>query len=172
MKKNLAILMLIVTISAIAKPPIKTKKADEATEKWRYEIECVGVGTNGTYLIKVWSFSKNANVAIEQAKKNAIHGIIFKGVVGGGQSRCATQKPMAASLNVEAEKATFFDRFFGDGGEYMKYVNVTSSGNIAATDRLKVGKEYKIGVVVSVMKEELRAYLESQGIIRGLNSGF
>ena len=48
------------------------KKADKDTEEWRYEIEVVQTGTQGTYLIKVWSYSKKADVAIEQAKKNAV----------------------------------------------------------------------------------------------------
>ncbi len=60
-------------------------KAEVATREWRYEIECVGTGADGTYLIKVWSYSKKANVAVEQVKKNAVHGIVFKGFNGGGQ---------------------------------------------------------------------------------------
>ena len=34
------------------------KKADKETAEWRYEIEAVGTGTQGTYQIKVWSYSK------------------------------------------------------------------------------------------------------------------
>jgi len=45
------------------------KKADNETVEWRYEIEAVGIGTQGTYQIKVWSYSKNPETAIEQAKK-------------------------------------------------------------------------------------------------------
>ena len=45
------------------------KKADKDTKNWRYEIEGVGEGKEGTYLIKVWTYSKKSNVAIEQAKK-------------------------------------------------------------------------------------------------------
>ena len=48
----------------------------------------------------------------------------------------------------------------------------SSDGNVAAEDRMKVGKEYKIGVIVSVFKDALRQDLESAGIIKGLSSGF
>ena len=34
------------------------KKANKDTKSWRYEIEGVSQGVQGTYLIKVWSFSK------------------------------------------------------------------------------------------------------------------
>jgi hypothetical protein len=149
----------------------KQKKADKATREWRYEIECAGIGKDGTYLIKVWSYSKNANIAISQAKKNAIHGVIFKGFSGGGQG-CTSQKALATNPNIEEEKADFFEPFFEEGGKYMKYVTESSDGNIDAGDRVKVGKEYKIGVLVSVSKDALRKDLEAAGIIKGLSSGF
>jgi hypothetical protein len=53
----------------------------------------------------------------------------------------------------------------------MKFVTLTNSG-LGAGDRMKVGKEYKVGVVVSVNIELLRKDLEAAGIIRALNSGF
>lgn len=147
------------------------KKADKATEEWRYEIECAGIGADGTYLIKVWSYSKKGTVAITQAKKNAVHGIIFKGFAGGAQG-CNSQRPLVSNPNIESEKVDFFQPFFEDGGKYMKFVSASSDGNVDASDRMKVGKEYKIGVVVSVMKDALRKDLEAAGIIRGLSSGF
>ena len=61
---------------------------------------------------------------------------------------------------------------FYDGGKYMKFVSVSGDGSIAAEDRLKVGKEYKIGVVISVSKDNLRKDLEDAGIVKGLSSGF
>ena len=54
----------------------------------------------------------------------------------------------------------------------MKFVSVSGDGSVASEDRMKVGKEYKVGVVVSVMYDLLRKDLEAAGIIRGLSSGF
>jgi hypothetical protein len=138
---------------------------------WRYEIEPVSEGVQGTYLIKVWSYSKKSNLAIEQAKKNAVHGIIFRGFAG---LNGVAKKPALAGSNtsLEEEKKDFFDDFFSEGGKYMKFVNITNDGSIAAKDRLKVGKEYKLGVIVSVSVEALRKDLESAGIIKKLGAGF
>lgn len=146
------------------------KKADKETTEWRYEIEAVGTGTQGTYQVKVWSYSKKPETAIEQAKKNAVHGIIFKGFPG--KDRVKGQKALAQSSNLETEKEDFFKDFFTDGGKYQKFVTLTNNGAIAAGDRIKIGKEYKIGVVVSVNVEALRKDLEDSGIIKGLGSGF
>jgi hypothetical protein len=170
MKKGL---ILIVSLVAMVFNNVNAqagKKADKDTEQWRYEVEAVQTGTEGTYLVKVWSYSKKPKIAIEQAKKNAVHGVIFRGVTA--KDRVPGQKPLTNNPNLEMEKQEFFDDFFADGGKYMKFVNVTGDGSVAAEDKLKVGKEYKIGVVVSVNVAGLRKDLEAAGIIRGLNSGF
>lgn len=146
------------------------KKANRDTENFRYEIEAVNTGVQGTYLIKVWSYSKKPNVAIEQAKKNAVHGVIFKGFAG--KPGVPGQKPLASDPSLEDSKADFFQPFFADGGDYLKYVNVAGDGSIAPEDRMKVGKEYKIGVIVSVNVASLRKALEDAGIVRSLDSGF
>ena len=107
MKKTFFLILLMITGSAFSQAK---KKADKATDEWRYEIECAGIGTDGTYLIKVWSYSKKGSVAITQAKKNAVHGIIFKGFAGGGQG-CNSQKPLVTNPNIESEKEEFFKPF-------------------------------------------------------------
>lgn len=146
------------------------KKADKATEDWRYEIDAVQTGTQGTYLVKVWSYSKKPEVAIDQAKKNAVHGIIFKGFTG--TQSVPGQKPLTNNVNLEVEKEDFFRPFFADGGKYMKFVSLSNDGAVAAGDRMKVGKEYKIGVIVSVNVSALRKDLENASVIKSLNSGF
>lgn len=163
---TITILLFLATISNAQ----SQKKANKDTDNWRYEIECVSTGAQGTYLIKVWSYSKKPTVAIEQAKKNAVHGIIFKGFSGQGAG--CTQKPLTSNPALEQEKAEFFKEFFADGGKYMKFVNISGDGTVNAEDRLKVGKEFKIGVIVSVLKENLRKDLEAAGIIKSLSSGF
>ena len=162
------LLTLAVIIASCASSPQKI--ADQYTRQWRYEIEPVAIGATGSELIKVWSYSKNQVVAVEQAKKNAVHGIIFSGYTG--KNGVSTKPPMASSPNLENEKKEFFDPFFANGGRYMKFVSVTNDGSIGSKDRLKVGNEYKIGVIVSVAVAELRKDLEDAGIIRRLGAGF
>ncbi|MGB5989299.1 MAG: hypothetical protein WBG43_06130 [Marinifilaceae bacterium] len=148
------------------------KKADADTKIWRYELTGEGTGAAGTYLVKVWSYSKKPQVAKEQSKKNAVHGIIFKGFTSTKRGISA-QKALAKDANIEQENEQFFTRFFAAGGDYLKYVNLTNDGLVAAGDLLKVSKkEYKVGVIVSVRKDALRKHLEKEGIIRGLSTGF
>jgi hypothetical protein len=172
--KTLAVLIAIMVLTVNSNQAFAQakKKADKATREWRYETQCMGIGVDGTKLVKVWSYSKDPVVAIEQAKKNAVHAMIFQGFVGNSKTACATQKPLTDNPGLEQEKAQFFDAFFADGGKYMKFVNVSGDGSINPQDRVKIGKEYKIGIVVSVMYDQLRKDLEDAGIIKGLASGF
>ena len=109
--KTIAILLLAVLFSNSIYAQAG-KKADKDTELWRYEIQCGGVGVQGTKLVKVFSYSKNPDVAIEQAKKNAVHGMIFQGFIGSSLQGCETQKPLTDNPALEQEKSDFFKAFF------------------------------------------------------------
>ncbi|MBO7456394.1 MAG: hypothetical protein J6T71_01055, partial [Paludibacteraceae bacterium] len=158
--------LLVVALTLPASAGIRQNKANKDTNQFRYEIECAGNAIQGTYLVKVWSYSKKASVAENQCRKNAVHGIIFKGY-GGGQG-CVSQRPMANQPGIENQYKDYFNSFFAEGGEFQKYASIMEG----TTEIVKVGKEYKVGVVVSVRKDDLRKALEAAGIIRGLNSGF
>lgn len=170
--RNILTLVVLLVFSFNANAQWKKNKANEDTKIWRYDVECQGIAKQGAKLIKVWSYSKNPKHAISSAMKNAVHGIIFKGYAGGGQG-CTSFQPLVKDPGQESKHQAFFDAFFADGGEYMKYVSAATDGRVAAGDRLKISRrEYKIGVIVNVMSDQLRKRLESEGIIRGLSSGF
>ncbi|NOY48647.1 MAG: hypothetical protein GXO84_10745 [Chlorobi bacterium] len=170
--KNSLLLIIMLCVGITANAQWKKNKANEDTKIWRYDLECEGIAKQGSKLVKVWSYSKNPKHAISRGMKNAVHGIIFKGYAGGGQG-CTSFKPLVKSAETEAKFKDFFDKFFLDGGEYLKYVSAATDGSIAAGDRLKVSRrEYKIGIIVNVQSDQLRKRLEKEGIIRGLTSGF
>ncbi|MDR1542806.1 MAG: hypothetical protein LBS50_00050 [Prevotellaceae bacterium] len=154
----LAIMMVFIAGTTSAKKPKQ--------ENIRYDIECAGNGSQGTYLVKVWVYTKSSKLTSEVLKKYAVHGVIFKGYAG--KTNCAQQKPLAQSPVLESERADFFNAFFNIDKAYSKYATEVQG----STERIKVGKEYKYGAVVSVSKDLLRKDLEAAGIIRGLSGGF
>lgn len=158
--------LLVVACCLPASAGLRQKQANKDTNQFRYEIECAGNAIQGTYLVKVWTYSKKASVAENQCRKNAVHGVIFKGY-GGGQG-CVSQRPMVNTPGVETQYEEYFASFFADGGEFQKYASIMSG----TTESVKVGREWKVGCVVSVRKDDLRKALEAAGIIRGLSSGF
>lgn len=133
----------------------------------RYDIICEGNGVEGTYLVRVWVYANKQNLKPEQIRKFAVHGIIFKGVTGS--SKCNGQKPLAKSLSVEEENKKYFDEFFEKKNAYLNFATIVEG----TFERVKVTKrQFKIGAVVSVSKDQLRKQLEADGIIRGLSTGF
>ncbi len=164
--KKILLPLLVLALCLPASAGIRQKQANKDTNHFRYEIECAGNAIQGTYLVKVWSYNKKASVAENQCRKNAVHGVIFKGY-GGGQG-CVSQRPMASTPGVETQFEEYFQSFFADGGEFQKYASIIEG----TTETIKVGKEYKVGCVVSVRKDDLRKALEAAGVIRGLSSGF
>lgn len=169
--KNILLFALMLIVPAVGfSQKKKIKKANEDTAQWRYEIEALEVGTQGTCLVKVWSYSKKPEVASSQSRKNAVHGVIFKGIPA--KDRIPGRKPLVQNASAEAEHADFFKNFFADGGAFMRYVTLTNNGAIEAGDVMKIGKEYKVGVNVTVNYSELRKALEDAGVIKKLGAGF
>ena len=175
MKLLFKIALIALAVLALASCSTAKKVADKQTLTWQYEIEpTTGQAVQGSILVKVWSYSKDKNVATGQAGKNAVHGVLFKGVsaLNNEYARVPAQKAIVTDVNAESTYESYFNDFFKDGGKYMKYVNFVNNGIPAPGDIIKVGKEYKIGVRVSVAKDALRKEMEAAGVVKALGAGF
>ncbi len=135
---------------------------------YNYEMVSMGVGAQGTALVKVYAYTDTLDEAIENAKRTAMEGIMFKGIAGG---RAAYRQPAMVKSDEHARHRGFFKRFF-EKGEYLRFVQQSNDGSVGYEDRVRVGNKYKIGVVVAIDKTALRQYLEEEGIIKGLGSMF
>jgi hypothetical protein len=165
MKRTL-IVVLVILSAWPAFPQSKSKKKLAGYTIDNYEAECVGVGKEGTKLWKIWGYGKKPDDAILQAKRNAVHAAIFKGVYTG---KCPKTEPILTDPGAAEKNSAYFDEFFKNGGKYLDFVALSGDG---MEERVKVGKQYKVAIVVSVMYDRLRKELESAGIARSLNNGF
>ena len=145
------------------------RKADKQTTQWRYELQAaVGQAAEGAALVRVWTYSTKPTIAEGQAGKNAVHGIIFKGYPASTDgSRIVGRDPLINDPAVEEANQAYFDEFFKSGGAYQRYVSYI--GNGIPDQQIKVGKEYKVGVTVVVLIDQLRKRLEEDGIIKALD---
>jgi hypothetical protein len=175
MKTLFKIALIALAVFTLASCSTAKKVADKQTLTWQYEIEpTTGQAVQGSILVKVWSYSKDKNVATTQAGKNAVHGVLFKGVsaLNNEYARVPAQKAIVTDVNAESTYKNYFTDFFKDGGKYNKYVNFVNNGIPAPGDIIKVGKQYKIGVRVSVAKDALRKEMEAAGVVKALGAGF
>jgi len=133
-----------------------------------YEVECLGTGAAGTQLMKIWGYGKKPQDAVIQAKVNAVHAIIFKGIFVG-EPGCM-KRPLVTDPTVEGKNQDYFDLFFKPNGDYLNFVAVSGEG---VRESIKVDKRtYKVAIFVSVQHASLRKKLEDDGIIKKLGSGF
>ena len=179
-KKIILTFAVLLSAFSISHADNKQRKADRDTQNWDYEVETLSKNKTGAYILKVWSFSKNPNVAEEQGKKNAVHAVVFKGIPDGtGTIRTPGIKALIpGTLSSDDE---FFKDFFAEGGDYLRFVSVSNSGfsdviklqkkKRDGTDKKSVYK-FKVGLTLIVDVPALRKYLENNGKIQSLSAGF
>lgn len=163
MKRILALCFLALFSSLIGCGP---KKIDIYTNVWRYSIEPTFTAKAGSKAFKIWSYCRNTSYGLELAKRNAVHGVIFKGIPASADGRVSGQMALLRSSTSESQNQEYFNNFFANGGSYLKFVTQASD---EAPDIIRVNnKEFKIGIVVTVNSDLLRKQLEQDGIIRKL----
>ena len=140
-------------------------------EDYRYELENVkGASTAGYVTLKVWSYGRRERLTKKKQMANAVHGILFKGLDAaevGTTGRIAPLIPGGYETN-----PTYFDNFFQDA--YLQYVQESNKGAVGAGDviKMKKKKEVKMGLVVKINMNGLRARLENDGVITGARGFF
>ena len=117
-------------------------------------------------LYKITCWVKNPSSAVETASVNAIHGVIFSGC--SASEGMPAQTPLVKTPTLSKEQTAYFDAFFRDR-KYSQYIVSIARSSMKV---IKMKKQYRIEVVVSVNKRKLRQELEKAGIIQKLGAVF
>ena len=163
MKRLITYSLLIVTLLLTS---CSSSKKVSTTVK-QYNVETMGVGNDGTYIIRVTDYfrSTDESVYLDGLKRDAVHSVIYQGIPAGNGS---IRQPalMNADTRVDGNDQAL-NEFF-EQKLYLNYINsvVNSSKKIT---KIKDSKDYKISVVISVDKERLRKYLIDNNIIKPLD---
>ncbi|MDY0174059.1 MAG: hypothetical protein RBR62_02580 [Bacteroidales bacterium] len=168
--KTIRIILAVAFLVGLTATPAtaqRKKKQKEDFTVGNYEVQFVRTGLEGTTLFKIFSYGKNYETALENAKPDAVKAVIFKGIPGSDSSR-----PMVREYDLSASQRQFFEEFFSNK-YYLNFVTISGDGSVDPQDVIRIKRnEYKVGVVVSVHKNDLRKYLEQAGLVRGLGAGF
>lgn len=126
-------------------------------------IECMGVEGDGSQTLRVWGIGRNKTDALEQAQKNAVKEVIFKGIRTG--SKECEMRPLIYEVNAEEKYQYYFNIFFKDDGDYKQYV--TMEDRRPLTNKKENTKtQVKYGVTVRVLRAELLQRLINDKIIK------
>jgi hypothetical protein len=130
-----------------------------------YNLEGLGTGLQGTYLVKVTMTAKKASEVTDQdLLRCAVHGVLFRGFTSSEFRQ--KQRPLAGSALSEQQHADFYNAFFQQS--YQQYGETVPASRTV----MKVGKQYQVSAAVTVFKDQLRKDLTQQGVIKGLANGF
>jgi len=127
------------------------------------KTECLSSELDGSLTLRVWGTGRNRNDAIEQAKKNAVDEVIFKGIQQGNGSYLA--RPLIYEVNARERYQNYFNVFFADGGEYANYISMEDK-RLSTNERKKGKLDVSYGITVRVLVPQLKAKLIEDKIIK------
>ena len=108
-------LLLAVALLMVTANILYAKKNDrkESFKSWEnYEIYTLKVGTPGTKYVKVWAYGKKEDDAIMQAKKNAVHACIFRGLPANTGEGANATPALVRDNSVLENNLDYFEKFF------------------------------------------------------------
>lgn len=169
MKRILLLLLLSVAVSVSI---YAGKKKDFVEYNYELSLDMENPSaTSGYRIFKVWSYCKKREMLTQEiCMRNAVHGIIFKGLAAsdsGTQGSLPALVPEGYSAHKE-----YFDNFF-ESGAFKQFIQLTSKGAQQAGDVIRTkDKKWKVGMVVQVNVNALRNRLQQDGIIKGVKDIF
>ena len=112
MKRIIPTLLLTVVSTGVFFSCRTILSTDRNAGYYPYDLVCVNSELDGSITVKAYGMGKNRRDAIEQAEKNAVHTVLFKGIRSGTND--CNQTPLIKSPNVRRQHAAFFNEFFSD----------------------------------------------------------
>lgn len=155
MKKVLAYFFVSIVLS------LSTAFSSKAQD---YDIESIKVEQDGSITVRVWGNGRNRVDAKELAKKNAVYDVIFKGITKGVAKGIYT-RPILPVVNAREKYQEYFDIFFMDGGEYLKYVSMEDR-RLGSNEKYTGKIQVKFCTTVRVLVPELKARLKADNVLK------
>ncbi len=135
--------------------------------KYTLEPECLGVEMDGSVTLRAWGTGRNRFDAVDQAKKNALRDVLFKGIRKGNPD--CNPRPLVPEVNAEMKYEDYFNRFFSDRhDEYKKFVSGKDErlDNKIFRRRMGDSKSVTYSVIVRVQRSRLKEQLIEDGILK------
>jgi hypothetical protein len=126
------------------------------------ETECISKEMDGSLTLRVWGTGRNKTDALEQAKKQAVYDVLFKGITRGNNDY--NMRPIMTEVNARQRYQDYFDIFFMDRGEYRKYISMEDK-RAGSTRTRRNYRDVTVGTTVRVLVPQLRARLKEDGLL-------
>ena len=133
---------------------------------YNLETECLGVEGDGSQTLKAWGTGSVRWDAIEQAKKNAVADVLFKGI-RKGKDECQL-KPVLFEVNARDNHEAYFNKFFADKGPYTEFVSLKDEPHLHGkwNEKKKDGKQVQFGIFIRILRDQLKQRMIRDGILK------
>lgn len=118
---------------------------------------------DGSITVRAAGQGRNYRDALDQADKLAVKELLFKGINIPGNAFMS--KPLITEVNAEEKYQDFFNVFFTDGGDYLKFVSAEDK-RTASTVETKSDNMVKMTATVRVLRAELKQYLIEHNVLK------
>ena len=137
----------------------------DISSSYSYKTECFGTELDGSQTVKAWGTGRNRFDAVEQAKKNAVNDIIFKGINNGEQS--CQMRPLIIEVQAREKYEDYFNVFFADDGKYLEFVSLKDERILQKISRdwVKSREGVTNGIMLRVLRSDLKQQLFEDKII-------
>lgn len=158
MKKNILLLLAAAALLFAGCAAQKTTSSyyNSPTALIRYDAD-------GSMVLRAYGSGRTGANAREQAWKNAVRDVIFKGINVPGNPMAS--KPLVTEVNAQEKYEQFFNAFFQDKGYYRSFVTTEDRKPLSSVKE-ENKLEMKQGTTVRVLRPELKEYLKENGILK------
>lgn len=159
MKKILLAALLVLPLAGWA----QSKAAKKVASYHAQEVECMAAELDGSVTLRATGSGATRADAKEQARKNAVWAVVFDGM--RSNLKGVDCRPLLNEPNAREKYEEYFNIFFADGGEYLKYVSSEDAKILSREKRNnKVSKNFTI--TVRVLRGELKARLKADNVLK------
>ena len=130
-------------------------KQTKSASFYHYETECLEDKLDGNFVFMAWGAGSSKKEAIDQAKRNAINDILFKGV---NKSTCSV-RPLINEVQAREKYRGYLAEFFRE--DYLDYIRIEKS----TKSKKKSRSQTTYGVKVKIDVEGIRNKLKTDNII-------
>jgi len=151
---KITILAIVTLFSAPVFGQVFNKQKKTASY-YSVETECLEDKLDGSFILQAWGKGSNKSEAIDQAKRNVLNDILFKGVTKGCQMR-----PLIIEINASTKYKSYAYSFFNS--DYKDFISIEKSPKSLKKSR----KQTSYGIKVRVKVEDIRQKLITDNIIK------
>jgi hypothetical protein len=152
--KKISILAFVILISSPVFGQIFNKQKKTASY-YNVETECLEDKLDGSFILQAWGKGSSKSEAIDQAKRNVLNDILFKGINKGCQLR-----PLIVEVNASSKYRNYVYSFFNS--EYKDFISIEKSPKSLKKSR----KQTSYGIKVRVEVEDIRQKLITDNILK------